>query len=238
MGRFAVLILAAVTVACGSPTGPGRSVAFVVDFVAGPQEWLAGFADYRPGEEALFELDSGYRPLPAPLDTRGSALFISGKNLSDDLLMFYKRRITLPASAARYAARFEVEFATDVPRGCGGVGGSPGESVWLKAGASGAEPVTTVQEGTLRLSTDIGGQANDGRDGIVLGTIENSVPCEVRDGEIVRRWELKTLRSGEKTVHVRSGGDGAVWLLVGTDSGFEATTSLYYTRVVATFTRE
>jgi len=34
---------------------------------------------------------------------------------------------------------------------------------------------------------------------------------------------------------IRADDRGAVWLLVGTDSGFEATTSLYYTRVIATF---
>jgi hypothetical protein len=238
VGKLAALPVLALIVSCGLPNGPGRSVAFTFDFAAGPQGWVAGFADFRPGEEAFLELDSGYRPLPPPLDGTRSALFISGNNHTDDLRMFYKRRVTLPASSTRYTAAFEVEFATNVPKGCGGVGGSPGESVWLKAGASGAEPVTAVQDGTLRLSMDIGAQANDGTEGVVLGTIENSVPCEVRDGVIVQRWELETRRSGQKVVHVRSAADGGVWLLVGTDSGFEATTSLYYTRVHARFTRE
>ena len=49
-------------------------------------------------------------------------------------------------------------------------------------------------------------------------------------------WELKELRSGRTPLVVTPGADGSVWLIVGTDSGFEGRTSLYYTRVVAEFT--
>ncbi len=39
----------------------------------------------------------------------------------------------------------------------------------------------------------------------------------------------------DKTVEVTTGAMGDVWLLVGTDSAFEATTSVYFTEFVAQF---
>jgi hypothetical protein len=38
-----------------------------------------------------------------------------------------------------------------------------------------------------------------------------------------------------ETVDVTADSNGRVWLLVGSDSGFESITSLYYTQVLATF---
>jgi hypothetical protein len=89
--------------------------------------------------------------------------------------------------------------------------------------------------GHLRLvDFDKGNQAVGGSNALVLGNVANSQPCEVSSEGIVRRWELKTLRT-PAALAIRADDHGAVWLLVGTDSGFEATTSLYYTRVIATF---
>ncbi len=45
-------------------------------------------------------------------------------------------------------------------------------------------------------------------------------------------WELKELESAASPpLTVMPNPDGSVWLLMGTDSGFEGRTSLYYTRV-------
>lgn len=210
--------------ACGT-MGPTRSVDFDFDFAAGPQAWVAGFADYRPGDEAFLELESGYRRLPARLGPE-MALYISGHNRSDDLFMFFWRRVDGLRSATAYAATFTVEIATDVPRGCGGIGGSPGESVFLKAGAAPIEPVTRVDAGgMLRLAVDHGNQSGNGRHAVVLGTIENATPCELG----VRRWERKLLASVDAALTVETDALGSLWLIVGTDSGFEGSTSLFYT---------
>jgi hypothetical protein len=230
-----VLLAAA---ACHSPTSPGSAMTSSFDFADGPQGWMPGFADYPAGQETFYELMADYRPLPPSLAAGRSALYISGDNHSDDLFMFYKRRVAGLDAAARYEVRLEVEIATDVPTGCGGVGGSPGESVYVKAGAGPFEPRTARDAwGDLRLvDFDKGNQAVGGSNALVLGNVANSQPCEVSHEGIVRRWELKTLRSPAVLV-IRADDQGAVWLLVGTDSGFEATTSLYYTRVIATFAR-
>ena len=48
-------------------------------------------------------------------------------------------------------------------------------------------------------------------------------------------WEFKQLSSGTSTLDVTSDGTGAVWLFVGTDSGFESTTNVYFTQFTASF---
>jgi hypothetical protein len=60
-------------------------------------------------------------------------LFISGVNRSDDLFMYWKGQIVGLSPGTSYRASIEVEFATNVPSGCVGVGGSPGESVWISS---------------------------------------------------------------------------------------------------------
>jgi hypothetical protein len=220
---------------CRSPASPGGVVTRTFDFAQGAQGWEAGFADYPSGAEAFYELVADYRALPASLAPGRSALYISGNNHSDDLFMFYKGRVAGLAPSTRYDAELEIEIATDVPAGCGGVGGSPGESVYVKAGAGSIEPTTAVDgSGSVQVvGFDKGNQAVGGANALVLGTVANSLPCQLVDGQILRRWEFKTLRA-PASIAVRADAQGAVWLLAGTDSGFEATTSLYYTRVTVT----
>jgi hypothetical protein len=178
------------------------------------------------------ELDFGYRAIPAPIGPGRSAHFLSGNNHTDDLFMFLKRHLTGFRANTTYRVTFVVEIATDVPAGCGGVGGSPGESVFLKAGASDIEPIAVADaSGMLRMNVDTGVQANPGAAALVLGTIENTVPCS--SGQ--RVWELKTLDSGFTSVTVTATAQGDLWAFTGTDSAFEATTALYVTRVAARF---
>jgi len=204
-------------------------IGFDFDFARGPQGWEPGFADYPPAEEETYRLTADYRPLPPPLDTSRSALFISGVNRSDDLFMYYRWRGGL-RPRTRYVVSFEVELATDVPSGCGGVGGAPGEDVTVKAGATTVEPVPVLDDdGHYRLNVDKGNQTTGGRDAVALGDIANSRSCE--EGW---QYELKRLWSGP-TQQIETDDSGSVWLFFGTDSGFESVTSLYYTRFAARF---
>ena len=50
-------------------------------------------------------------------------------------------------------------------------------------------------------------------------------------------YRLKTLSSGaDNSPIVRSDASGRLWLVIGTDSGFEARTEIYYLEGSATFT--
>ena len=227
-----MLLASGLFVGCSDdPIDPSEPLTAQVDFSTGRHGWTAGFADYPPADEAIYHLQSNYRTLPAPLDTSQGALFISGVNRSDDLFMYWKGQIVGLSPGTRYRASFEVEFATNVPSGCAGVGGAPGENVYIKAGATDIEPDSVLNDGSyLIMNIDKGNQSTSGENAVVLGDVASSQPCD--GGE--PQWELKQLSSME-TVDVTADSDGRIWLLVGSDSGFESITSLYYTRVLATF---
>lgn len=230
--RAGIAVLVACFVACTNDIIETPRPGLDFDFSDGSQGWVAEFSDYPPSDASFYELASGYRGLPAPLNTR-SGLFISGNNHSDDLFMYLKRRVSGFEPNTNYQVSFVVEFATDVPTGCGGVGGSPGESVFVKAGASNVEPTSVVDQlGWLRMNIDKGNQSQSGVNAVVIGNVANSTLCE----QNIRRYEIKQLRS-PLPVLVPTDGAGSAWLLVGTDSGFEAVTTLYYTRITAEFSK-
>lgn len=235
VSRALLLTLLLGAAGCGAgPTAPSGAVRVEFDFARSTEGWVAGFSDYPFGWEEKMELVADHRPLPTPLDQRRGGLFIAGSNRSDDLFMFWKRRVDGLRADRAYAVAFVVEFATNVPKGVGGIGRPDGD-VFVKAGASRLEPVAVpgplahcLTAYNYCLSTDKGNQAQEGKDAINIGTAGNLSGTTT--------WELKELKSDAARLVVTPAADGSVWLLVGTDSGFEGRTSLYYTRVVAQFT--
>ena len=144
--------------------------------------------------------------------------------------MFLKVQITGLKPTTAYKAGFHVEFATNESKACVGIGGAPGESVWVKTGASAIEPQPLLQSnGQFLMNIDKGNQAVGGKDAIVIGTIENS-PTDC----VHLVYETKRLDSAAPFT-VRTDATGSLWLLVGTDSGFEGATSLYYRQFGAAF---
>ena len=212
------------------PGVPAEDLAFTVDFHRGPQGFIAGFADYPPTDAEIYELTSDYRRLPPPLESQ-SALFISGVNRSDDLFMFFKGPISGLLPGARYEVAVGVEIATDTPAGCFGVGGAPGESVWIKAGVTAVEPLAVPDGSYLRMNIDVGNQSRGGSQAVVLGDIANSRSCEQAS-----RWERKSFQGRTTPTPISVAPDGRAWLWFGADSGFESRTSIYFTRASVTFT--
>ena len=206
------------------------ALTFTFDFHRGPQGFVADFADYPPDNKEIFELTSDYRPLPSPLESK-SALFISGVNRSADLFMFYKGHIGGLVPGARYDVTVSVEIATDTPTGCYGVGGAPGESVWIKAGVSEVEPLPVLERSYLQMNVDIGNQSQGGEHAVVLGNVANSRSCEQSP-----QWEFKSFPGRSTPVPVSASPIGRAWLLFGVDSGFEDLTEIYFTRASIVFT--
>ena len=200
------------------------------DFSAGQFGWIGDFSDYPVGEEEFFELESGVRSLPESVGDE-SALFITGSNRSDELFMYFRNDISglMPTT---YDVVFDIELASSAPDGRFGIGGSPANSVYLKAGVTETEPVPlpTDWEGDFyRLNVDKGGQSQAGADSIVLGDIAKPPGDDDLD------YSLITRDNADTPFQFTAERDDA-WLYFGTDSGFEGTTALYYTRFQATFT--
>ena len=181
MQSVLICCVLAFALACGgptSPTPPGDSFTFTFDFSNRPEGWLAGFADYPVYMENQMVNVADYRTLPSPLDESKSALYISGINYSGNLFMFYKKQVFGLVPNALYDASFFVEIASNVPRGCFGIGGPPGESVFVKLGASGIEPQRVLTSDRYVLNVDKGNQSQGGAAAAVVGDIANSIPCQ------------------------------------------------------------
>ena len=197
---------------------------YSVDFNTGLDGWSGGFADYPVGSQVDYCLEWGWRLLPEPFSGHGCHL--AGTNRSDDLFMFMKKRITGLVPDSDYLFGVEVAFATNAPKGCVGVGGAPGESVYLKAGISVEEPVPVPVSGYWRMNIDKGDQGVGGKDALVIGNVANS------SGQCSNTpYEMKTVAGVPVARTVRTSVDGSVWLMIGTDSGFESMTCLYYVGV-------
>ncbi len=203
-------------------------------FEQGKEGWTGDFAhlyvDYDPD---MFELEFAHTDWPEDLGQPGKALMISGVNRSDDLFMYVKRRLgpedgVLPG--VTYRARFVVELATDAPPGLIGPGGAPGEAVWVKVGAAPEEPVPVVIDWAGKpyyvMNVDKGYQRDEGQHAIMIGDA-------AKESGGVDDWsyELKTLDNLDRPLEVTADEQGSLWVFVGTDSGFEGKTTLYYTSI-------
>ena len=226
---FVLAVLAVTTSAAtrrraAQPRAASIDISF--DFNTGTNGWDAGFADYSP-QTTDMDLQSGIRPVPAEAGG-GSGFMLHGKNRSDDLFMFLKRQLTTAdgiEANRQYIVDFKIRMISDAPAGCGGVGGAPGESVYLKAGATPEEPRVQLVDDHYRMSVDIGSQSVGGTAASVAGNIANDLPCDA-----FPRY-APIFRSHRHTSTVRANPDGTLWLLVGTDSGFEGTTTLFYQQI-------
>jgi len=94
-------------------------------------------------DQETYELDFRRELLPVPLSDF-AGLRLTGHNRSDDLAMLVTvpLRGLLPATV--YRVELEADLASNMPYGCASIGGSPGDSVYVKLGASGQEPVADV----------------------------------------------------------------------------------------------
>ena len=203
------------------------------NFKSGSLGWTADFADYPPNIGTGYELDARLRFMPRKL-TRlpRQGFYIQGHNRSADLFMYLKRRLRVEdgiVASQTYRVEYVITLASNAATGCVGIGGAPGESVFLKAGASPIEPLSVLQSnGYLRMNVDIGSQSNSGTAASVAGNIANGIPCEKA---------FPTLpfaliqRSHQHTSNVTASAAGELWLLVGTDAGFEGLTRLYYQNI-------
>jgi hypothetical protein len=242
--RLIVVVLALVNftpfiLAQGTPS----PVSISFDFRNGSLGWEAGFADYPPAtDNGFYQLKAEIRTLPPELGVNGTGFYVQGNNHSDDLFMFMKRRLDSAdgiVAGQTYQITFTLIFASNAESGCLGVGGAPGESVTLKAGASPAEPKALYAPisfdprsiPNLRMNVDKSNQSQGGIAASVTGDIANGRPCDFGPYPYVSRQ-----RTHQHTSLVNANSKGELWLLVGTDSGYEGGTGLYYQRIDVTLT--
>lgn len=217
---------------CGARERFEREIRFNLD--AAPGQWEVLFSDYPVFQDDQVDKVFEWTTLPAPLsDRRG--LKVGGTNRSDSLAMQLETGIGGLEPLTDYEVVQELTFATDVPSGCAGVGGSPGEGVYLHLGAAPVEPIVErvtdpdTGEERFEMNVDKGNQSQDGDDAIVVGNLANTQDCE--DG-FPGDWELKTVTSAGSGFTARTDGEGRLWVFGGTDSAFEDRSTYYVTEWV------
>jgi hypothetical protein len=202
---------------------------FHYTFFKGTRGWEGDFADYPVGEENLFELSWGWSNLPAPISLFSPPLkegiFLSGNNHSDDLFMFIKKQIKGLHPFTKYDLFFQVTIQNNIPPGQFGIGGSPGESVYFKVGASTIEP-EKVGSQFYRLNVDKGEQSQGGKNAMTVGDLAN--PLVDPNNPTYQPKQF----SNAVPLTVRTDCRGRLWLFVGTDSGFEGPTLYYIAQII------
>lgn len=197
-------------------------IEFIYDFNSGQMGWTADYTDYFINMEDDIDFKSELISLPEPLDTSEAAIMIGGTNVSDDLFMFLKKNLTGLESNTIYNFEFEVTFATDVPDGTVGIGGSPGESVFIKGGAVNIEPMKIQMDDEYLVNIDKGNQSTDGPDIATLGDFSNDTNEEI--------FVLKTV-GNEEPFRAMTDENGTIWIIIGSESGFEGRTQLIFDRL-------
>jgi hypothetical protein len=203
------------------PAPPPTPVASVikVDFTQGIDGWTPGVADYVDGDEPS-ETGYGWSKLPAPLEGKG--YFLTSHNNSDDVLTYAKHQVGGFVPGAKYNLTFSMTYATDASTQCFGVGGSRGLGIFMVAAASGDEPKTVKQaNGAYRLNLDRGNNGESGTQGKTLGVL-GSEDLECGAGV----W-VKQTRASDEAIPVTADKDGKLWIVLGADSGFEATNAWF-----------
>jgi hypothetical protein len=122
-----------------------------------------------------------------------------------------------------YLLSFDLWFASASGSGCAGVGGGP-DAVYLKAGGSTLEPVPLLEGNQVLINIDKGDQLTGGRNLGFVGSIWNGKECPSEEWVMLHRTydHPFPIRSSSNDTH------GDLWIAVGTDSGYEALTGVYY----------
>lgn len=220
--RFCSLGVAAaigMSILAGTAAAKETTAGLTFDFNQNDGGFTPIFSDYpnEQGVEEFYELRSGHEEVP--IAEAGKSLFLSGNNHSDDLFMGYYKDLSglVPETEYQFTVRFQL--ATNVENDMIGIGGAPGESVFVKCGVASKEPENSLDSlNHFCLNIDKGSQSTSGSDMIVVGNLakeEINRPGEYEFNEI------------ETKVIARTDEAGTAYLVIGTDSGFEGVTSYY-----------
>ncbi|WP_054955733.1 copper amine oxidase N-terminal domain-containing protein [Paenibacillus dakarensis] len=202
------------------------------DFNKDEQGWKGGFSelpvDYNPD---TYELKHTRELIPLPEQQEPKyGLKLSGINQNGDLFMFLSRGVGGLKPNTDYDVKMNFAMYTDQKAGSDGVGVAPAESVFVKAGIVNKEPqALTVKDAEnlyYRMNLDIGYQSSNGENATVIGDIRKPDPGK----EGFQRVDF------DYSATVTTDAQGKIYLLIGTHSGFEGLSTLYYSDIQVTAT--
>lgn len=220
---FAVLSLLTLVFASCDKADDDSKREFNFTFENGTEGWRSYFSDYHVDGEDFYELDFQHTNLPLPLDTTVKALMITGHNHSDDLISMIYRKFDGLEPAKTYAVTFNIDLASNTASNSFGIGGSP--DIAIGAGGLPFAPSSSIDdEGLYRPNFTSALQSKLSNDTLkMLGTIGV--------GEDVHIFTMINRNNNNSPINITTNDKGEMWLLIGTDSGYEGITTLYYTSI-------
>jgi len=188
--------------------------------------------DDSGADETHWRLQSGIFPLPDGL--KGFGYLVQGTNHSDDLDMYLVRRFG-PQQGFRphsnYQIQVTVDLAGDAPRNAIGTGGDPELHVQ-------AVLVTGFVPTRFKVDSENWVRHLKPLENFSRALVATNGVCDASDAATEDRCDLQTripfeLKKGKPSsvLNVRTDSSGRFWLMVGTHSGFESFTGIYYTRI-------
>jgi hypothetical protein len=221
--RLFLILLSALVISCAvQDEGPISIKTTAFDFNEGENGWKHGFSQYPiTGDSAQAELKYAYSDKPPSLPA-GKGLMLSGKSATPELFMFIKKQLTDLRPETDYTITVNVELASSASTQSNSL--IP-PSVFLKVGAVSYEPLTFMTSDKVVINVDKGTEDEDGSEMLNIGNIigENSFD-----------YTLTLKSSSSKNpmpILARTDSDGSLWLIVGTDSNFAGSTTVFYSKV-------
>jgi hypothetical protein len=193
------------------------------DFSDGSQGWTADFTDYPVNEDPL--ADSVYHWKAEFTASAGdingqNAFMLSCTNVSGDVFMFIKKKIDGLKPNTNYNVAYEIELSSNA---------QAGQGIILKGGASDLEPKKVIENGYYILNIDKGAATTSGENAISFGDIGAVSPSSNYSSVVKGNLNSYT------PFITRTNSKGELWMVLGTDSLFEGTTTVYFTRINLVF---
>lgn len=231
MGAVALWDAKSRTASIAVPSTPGTTLKY--DFSQDDGGWSTGVADLPAdyqNQDYRIQMRTDSVKLHDGTSKRG--MLLGGMNRSDDLFLFMTKKLDAAAGLkpnAVYDVKLRFDLATSEADDSFGVGGSPASSVYVKAGVVGRAPAVVKDNADPstpydRLNLDKGNQSTDGPDVALLGNVAK--PNAEESGFQLKRFEREfRATSNEK---------GELYVIIGTDSGYEGLQTLYVTNIELT----
>ena len=160
----------------------------------------------------------------SPAKNMGKAIKMSGSNHSDDMFMGFYKKVEGLNPNETYIYKLSFDIGTNVPKGMGGIGGSPGSSVYVKAGIVSEAPHATVDSLDHYRFSNID-KKNQSQSGVDLKVVSD---MEKDSNDYSEEYEYKTI---VKHFIATTNENGEAYITIGTDSGFEGLTTVYYDNI-------
>lgn len=227
-GFLSMLLAAGLTISCADADEPFSIFSSAYDFSDDMYGWSADFADYKPKDSLENKLNYSFsnRPSTIALYDDQKSIMLSGNNKGENLFMFIKKKIGGLKPNKDYTVVFEVEFGSSVSNTL-----DAADSVYLKVGAITEEPKKIILSDYYRLNIDKGLTSENGEDMTVIGALSASEFYN-ENYTLVKKSNFS---SASRSIAVRTNDDGEAWLIVGTDTAFKGSITLYYTTVNVVF---